>query len=226
MHGSDRVPDLKTITSEPGLEKGKPSTRAKWRSCSSARRGVLEKRLTPPTLLERRCYANGDFGGYNPAENTVWHWLMDIRQSLFSLINIGIAVVATFFIFRGGPKTRISRAPLFIVCFLLFLSAGIANLPLAVPRIFERLLGHSVWANYAPPVKLNVTQVGGTWWLVRWSDPIQTAYFWVFLAGVLWAVLNIVQGRSRKLNLFCVCFAVIWVVGSLAFSFACFPFCV
>jgi hypothetical protein len=43
---------------------------------------------------------------------------------------------------------------------------------------------------------------------VRWSEPIQAAYFWVFLAGMLWAALNIVQGRSRKLNVFCVCFGV------------------
>jgi len=42
------------ITSEPGLEKAKPSTRAKWRSSPSARWGVREKCLTPPTLSERR----------------------------------------------------------------------------------------------------------------------------------------------------------------------------
>jgi hypothetical protein len=31
MHGSDRVPDLKTITSESTVGKANPSTRAKWR---------------------------------------------------------------------------------------------------------------------------------------------------------------------------------------------------
>jgi hypothetical protein len=41
-----------TIASEPLVGRGKPSTRAKWRSFSSARRSVPEKRLTPPTLLE------------------------------------------------------------------------------------------------------------------------------------------------------------------------------
>ena len=38
--------------------KGKPAARAKWRSSPSAFRSVLENRLTPPTLSERRCYAN------------------------------------------------------------------------------------------------------------------------------------------------------------------------
>jgi len=151
---------------------------------------------------------------------------MDIRQSLFSFINVSIALIAAYFLFRRKPReTIISRGPLFIVCFLLFFSAGIANLPLALPGLFERLLGHSVWANYVPPLRMNVTQVGGTWWLVRWSEPIQTAYFGVFLAGIAWATLNIVQRRARKWNVFCVCVGVIWMLASLIFSFACFPFC-
>lgn len=151
---------------------------------------------------------------------------MDVRQSLFSFINISIAVIAAYFLFRRKPReTILSRGPLFIVCFLLFFSAGIGNLPLALPGMFERLLGHSVWVNYAPPVRLNVTQVGGTWWLVRWSEPIQTGYFYLFLVGMAWAVLNVVQRRARKLNVFCVCGGVLWMVASLIFSFACFPFC-
>jgi len=63
------------------------------------------------------------------------------------------------------------------VCFLLFFTAGIGNLPLALPGLFERLLGHSVWVDYAPRVKMNVTQEGGTWWLLRWRDPIETGYY-------------------------------------------------
>lgn len=37
---------------------GTISTRAKWRSCSSARRGTLQFCLTPPTLSETRCFTN------------------------------------------------------------------------------------------------------------------------------------------------------------------------
>jgi len=37
MHGSDRVFDLKTITSEPWVGMAKSSTRAKWRALRSAR---------------------------------------------------------------------------------------------------------------------------------------------------------------------------------------------
>jgi hypothetical protein len=97
---------------------------------------------------------------------------------LFSFINIIIAVIAAYFLFRKEPRDAVvSRGPLFMVCFLLFFSVGIGNLPLALPGVFERALGHSVWANYMPPVKMNVTQKGGTWCLVRWREPIQTGYF-------------------------------------------------
>ena len=151
---------------------------------------------------------------------------MDVRESLFSLISISIALIAAYFLFHREPrKTVVSRGPLFIVCFLLFFSVGIGNLPLALPGVFERLLGHSVWMNYEPPVKMNATQVGGTWWLVRWRDPIQEGYFYMFLAGMAWAALNVIQRRARKLNMFCVCGGGLWILTSLIFSFACFPFC-
>jgi len=151
---------------------------------------------------------------------------MDIRQSLFSLVNIGLAAIGAWFLFRKRPREAIaSRGPLFIICFLLLLSSGISNLPLAVPALFERLLGHSVWMNYMPPLKLNVTQVGGTWWVVRWRDPIRTAYFYIFLGGLVWAIVNPVQGRAWKLNLFCVSFAGFMMLGSFVLSFLCFPFC-
>jgi hypothetical protein len=151
---------------------------------------------------------------------------MDIRQSLFSFIAIGIALIAGYFLFRREPReAALSRGPLFIVCFLLLLSIGIGNLPLAMPSLFEHLIGHSVWVDYMPPVKLNVTRVGGTWWLVRWKDPIETGYFYLFLAGIAWAILNIVQRRARKLNVFCVCAGALLMLASLIFSFACYPFC-
>ena len=53
MHGSDRVPDLKTITSEPTVGKAKatPSMRAKWRSSSSACSNVLKKCLTRADIV-------------------------------------------------------------------------------------------------------------------------------------------------------------------------------
>jgi hypothetical protein len=151
---------------------------------------------------------------------------MDIWQSLFSFISMGITIIGGYYIFRSGRETIAARSPLFIVCLLLFFYLGLVNLPLALPGVFEHVLGHSVWADYMPPPKLNAVQVGGTWWVIRWRDPIQTAYSWVFLAGALWALLNIVQRRARRLNVFCLCLAVILKIASFFLLFTCYPFCV
>ena len=72
---------------------------------------------------------------------------MDTRESLFSFINIIIAVIAAYFLFRKKPRDAVVSRPLFMVCFLLFFSVGVGNMPLALPGVFERALGHSVWVN-------------------------------------------------------------------------------
>jgi hypothetical protein len=126
---------------------------------------------------------------------------MDIQESLFSFGLMGISVVAAYFLFRKNPReSLVSRGPLFLVCFLIFFYIGFARLPLALPGLFERLLGHSVWVEFMPPARMNVTQVGGTWWLVRWFDPVRTSYFYVVLGGMVWAVFNLARRRALKSN--------------------------
>src|SRR2546423_2518634 len=111
---------------------------------------------------------------------------MEIRQSAFSFINIAILFIAAYFFFGKNPlETVRSRGSLFLVCFLPFFVAGLSTLPVVLPAAFERVLGHSVWMNFMPPLQMNVTQVGGTWWVVRWKNPIQAVYLYVFIAVVL-----------------------------------------
>lgn len=141
---------------------------------------------------------------------------MDFRESLFSLLSITLWVSAAYFLFRKTPREAfLTRGPLFILS-LFFFCIGLGNLPLACPRIFEHFLGHSVWANYAPPPQMNVTQIGGTWWLVRWQDPIRTGYFYLFLGGMVWAVVNTVRNRQWELNVITLCLGGIscWVLSS------------
>ena len=64
--GRTEVPDLNTDYERAYGWKGKLSTRAKWRSGSSACGSVVENSLTPPTLSERRCFANN---GLDPRTN-------------------------------------------------------------------------------------------------------------------------------------------------------------
>jgi len=111
---------------------------------------------------------------------------MDSRQSAFAFINIAIPFVAAFSFFRKNAHESIrSRGPLFLVCVLPFFAAGLSALPVALAIYVERLLGHSVWMNYMPPQKLNMTQIGGTWWVVRWKDPIQQSSLYVPILVVL-----------------------------------------
>jgi hypothetical protein len=151
---------------------------------------------------------------------------MDIRQSLFSFAMMGVSTAAAYFLFHKNPReSLLSRGPLFIICFLIFFYLGFAQLPLALPGMFGRLLGHSVWVDYVPPVRVNVPQEGGTWWLVRWFDPVRTAYFYVVLGGMAWAVLNLLRRRAWKSNALCIVVgALVWSV-HIYLSIACFPFC-
>jgi hypothetical protein len=151
---------------------------------------------------------------------------MDIRESLFSFVMMGISVLAAYFLFRKNPRESLaSRGPLFIVCFLVFLYIGFAHLPLALPGMFERLLGHSVWVDYMPPARMNITQEGGTWWLVRWLDPVRTGYFYLVLGGMVWAVSNLVRRRAWKSNAICVVVGLLVWSAQIYLPFACFPFC-
>ena len=50
LHGSDRVPDLRRLQTSLGWN-GTSSTRAKWRSSSSARRSVLEQLLDTADIV-------------------------------------------------------------------------------------------------------------------------------------------------------------------------------
>ena len=151
---------------------------------------------------------------------------MDIQESLFSFGSMGISAVAAYFLFRKNPReSLVSRGPLFIVCFLVSFYSGFAQLPLALPGVFERLLGHSVWVEFMPPARMDVTQVGGTWWLVRWFDPVRTGYFYVVLGGMVWAVFNLARRRALKSNTISVVVGVLSWSAHIYLSMVCFPFC-
>ena len=151
---------------------------------------------------------------------------MNVREGLFSFGMMGISVLSAYVLFRKNPReSLVSRGPLFIVCFLGFFYFGFVELPLALPAVFEHLLGHSVFVDYMPPARMNVVQEGGTWWLVRWLDPIRAGYFYAIVVGTVWALFNLVQRRSWKLNALCVVVGIlVWSV-HVYLSVACSPLC-
>ena len=54
---------------------------------------------------------------------------------------------------------------------------------------------------------------------------MQVGYLSVFVAGMAWAVVNIMQRRQWKMNAVSLCLSGVLVLGSIIYSFWCFPFC-
>jgi hypothetical protein len=48
--------------------------------------------------------------------------------------------------------------------------------------------------------------------LVRWIDPLRTAFAVTLLVALVWAMVNLVIGHGRKINVLALCFCILWVV--------------
>ena len=69
---------------------------------------------------------------------------MDGKHRLFCFGMMSVSAVAAYFLFRKQPRQNVAiRGPVFVTCFLVFFYVGFVNLPLALPGVFERVLGHS-----------------------------------------------------------------------------------
>jgi hypothetical protein len=151
---------------------------------------------------------------------------MDTWGFARSITLMGVTFLAAYFLFRRNPQQALlARGAFFIEVLLIFFYFGFVDLPQAMPGVFERVLGHSVDAIYMTPVQPDGTQTGGTWWLVRWVDPVRTAYFYILLGGIVWAGLNVVQKRARKLNIVALLFGLLSWATHLALTVLCFPLC-
>ena len=96
--GRTGVPDLKRLRASLGLARQKPSTRAKWRSGLSARRSLLKKCLTPPTLSETRFNAN--------YHRTVAYNLTVNRPLAIALSSIAILTAVNVAFSEPSPKAE------------------------------------------------------------------------------------------------------------------------
>lgn len=130
-----------------------------------------------------------------------WH----IAWWSFTCLLAGIVLAAALFR-TPDAAARLPRGPFFLVTGGLMLFLGLMGLPAALPRTFGALLGHSVWDH--------------NWLLVRWIFPLRSTFQFAVLIALVWAVVNIVKRRSRKLNLIALAIAVVWVAVSIYISFA------
>jgi hypothetical protein len=150
---------------------------------------------------------------------------MVLSKTLFCFTMMGISVVAAYFLFsKNRRESLISGGPLFIVGFFIFFYIGFAQLPVWLPDLFERLLGHSIWADSPTSAGDNVIRLGGAW-LMRWLHTVRAGYLWIVLAGIAWALVNIMRRRAWKLNALCAVVGVLIEAAHVYLFKSCFPVC-
>jgi hypothetical protein len=152
---------------------------------------------------------------------------MDWHSALESVGCLLAAVITGLFVFRRATtaKAALVRVPLFIMTGGLCLYIGLLSLPSSFPRVFEAMIGHSIWDDFHFPVDKNGTSFSGTWILVRWIDPLRGLFAVALLVAFVWAIVNLVAGCGRKMNVVALGFCLLWIIVGVYVSLSCFPFC-
>jgi hypothetical protein len=134
--------------------------------------------------------------------------------------------VTGYFLLRKANKSNfIARAPIILGCVSFPLYIAVFLLPNALPTLFERLLGHSIWAEYTYPPQANGIVESETWLPARWWTPVRAAYFYLVIGAAAWALVNILRGQSRAMNCIALLWGLSWIAISVYYSLTCFPFC-
>ncbi|MGA3034047.1 MAG: hypothetical protein ABSD70_12235 [Terracidiphilus sp.] len=144
---------------------------------------------------------------------------------IFSFTTMGLSALIGYLMFRKEPvRTILSRGAAFIEFALVFFFLGFSNLPLALPAVFGKIFGHPIDSLYVHPIQANGVQVSGTWWVECWLSPSRMVFLWLLLGGMIWAGLNILQRRSRTLNIVAVCSGVLLLGLHFLMQVMSFPF--
>jgi hypothetical protein len=126
---------------------------------------------------------------------------MDWGSCFISGICLTFGLALSFFVFHKRPsKELVSRLPLFLTCAVPGFYLGIADLPFALQSPSMRIFGHSIWdmARFRKPAF--PSGCGWTWWTASWLAPLLNTVLMLLLTGILWAFINAVMGRQRRVN--------------------------
>jgi len=109
-------------------------------------------------------------------------------------------------------KRIIDRMP-FVLCFSNFtLELGVMVSPKGFRRVFEALLGHSIYAK----------RFETDWqWINRWETVVGKLFFWLAVAGGLWGIVNLCRRHAWISNLLAVIMALLLCI--FRFSSLLFP---
>jgi len=133
---------------------------------------------------------------------------MDTRESLFSFYQHNHRChrcVLSVSVKNPAERRSLSRAFVY-VCFLLFFSVGVGNLPLALPGCSKACaLAHFVWFKLNASGKEKRHQKGGTCGFVRWRETHPGTE------------------SSTEIEPVCVCGRILWMLASLGLFIRVFP---
>jgi hypothetical protein len=152
---------------------------------------------------------------------------MDWQSPWWSLGCLLFAGVVGIIVFRKtrSPTAALGRMPLFLITSGWLLYIGLISLPSSFPRLFRALIGRSIWDDYHFPADKQGIGYSGTWILVRWIEPLRTAFAATLVIAMVWAIVNLVAGYGRKINAVALSLCALWIVISIYVSLSCFPFC-
>ena len=86
---------------------------------------------------------------------------------------------------------------------------AVGNLPEAMPRLFERYLGHSLDAVVAQQLSGGGTLTEN--WLTSWGESIATIFDYIVLASVIWAIANLLRRHAVWSNALTLVLGLGWV---------------
>jgi hypothetical protein len=128
---------------------------------------------------------------------------------LLSLISVAVVIR----VHRG--KSPLEYVPVLLESTLPFVLLALAALPRVLPSLFQRLLGHSIDADYTVVRGRGGMKITETWFLGRWLEPLQSLAIAVIAIGVAWAAWNLLKRGSRVSNIVALCLGIVWIVVGL-----------
>ena len=101
-------------------------------------------------------------------------------------------IVASYAALRPlGRREIADRLPFVLTITNLALQLALIISPKAFPGLFDRLLGHSIYAK----------RFETDWqWINRWEIGVDHVFRWLLILGAVWGVINLIRQRSVALN--------------------------
>jgi len=128
---------------------------------------------------------------------------------LLSLVSITVIIR----VHRG--RSPLEYVPVLVESTLPFVLLVLAALPRALPSLFQRLLGHSIDADYTVMRGSGGMKITETWFLGRWLEPLHSLAVVVIAIGIAWAGWNLCKRSSRTSNIVALCLGIVWIVVGL-----------